>query len=169
MNGLKVTRLLKKCSHSTAYGINVCEYTLIRSHKLIYVRCTLGIRHVRFKYACIRRCTLFYTQRPQSLPLAEAQLNPCVKDQLMCRKALVHKTKKCRSRNTNLHIGLIYLTYLNLAQIHFLEIIIISGDREQCPKVLLRDSCQYFYHPTTFLGCKHIRVLNQSLAGRLET
>jgi len=36
-----------------------------RSHTLIYVRGTLGIRHVRSKYADIhvRRCTLFYMQR----------------------------------------------------------------------------------------------------------
>jgi len=46
-----------KCSHTTAYDINVC--ILIRWHTLIYVRGTLGIHFVRSTYADLCRCTLF--------------------------------------------------------------------------------------------------------------
>jgi len=53
-----------KCSHTTAYGISVCERMLIRSQTLIYVRGTLGIRSVRSEYADIRRCMFCYTQIP---------------------------------------------------------------------------------------------------------
>ena len=55
--------LLFKVIHITAYGISVCERMLIRSHMLIYVRGTLGIRRVRSEYADIRLCTgtLYYT------------------------------------------------------------------------------------------------------------
>jgi len=54
-----------KCSHATVYDIIVCKRMLIRSHMVIYVKGTLGIRRVRSKYTDIRRCTLCYTQRPK--------------------------------------------------------------------------------------------------------
>ena len=53
---------LKEQSHYIV--LHQRERMLIRSHTLIYVRVTLGIRRVRSKYADIRRCTLLYTQRP---------------------------------------------------------------------------------------------------------
>jgi len=48
-----------KCSHTTAYDINVCRSILICWHTLIYVRGTLGIRCVRSTYADLCRWTLF--------------------------------------------------------------------------------------------------------------
>jgi len=49
-----------KCSHTTAYGISVCQRMIIRSYTQIYVRGTLGIRRARSSYAGIRRWTSLY-------------------------------------------------------------------------------------------------------------
>ena len=53
---------LLKYSHTTAYGISVCQRMIIRSHTQTNVRGRLGIRRVRSSYADIRRCTLLYAE-----------------------------------------------------------------------------------------------------------
>jgi len=58
------TRPMLKCSHTTVYGISVCEHMLIHWQTLIYVRGMLGICRVRSEYADIRQCMLCYMQRP---------------------------------------------------------------------------------------------------------
>jgi len=60
---------LLKCSHTTAYGISVCQRMIIRSHTQTYVRGRLGIRRVRSSYADIRRCTLLYAEAKSFLDM----------------------------------------------------------------------------------------------------
>jgi len=48
---------------ASAYA-SVCSYARTRSQTLIYDRCTLGIRRIRYEYADIRRCS-FVIRRDQ--------------------------------------------------------------------------------------------------------
>jgi len=56
---LKRVHALFKCSHTTAFDINVCGCMFICSHTQIYVRGTTGMRHVRRVKIFFKTCSEF--------------------------------------------------------------------------------------------------------------